>query len=80
MTKKVKSISFNDKNTDEKEMIKHIGRKNFSKYIKGLIRDDMMLKQTKKEDVTVNQNIEDEEEETEAVHETKNKNGHTKKQ
>ena len=70
MTKKVKSVSFNDKNLKEKEMIKHIGRKNFSKYIKGLISDDMLLKQSKKEDVSINQTTNDDEEETENIHET----------
>jgi hypothetical protein len=48
VTKKVKSISLNDKNAEEKEMIKHLGRKNFSKYVKGLIREDMKKKAAEK--------------------------------
>lgn len=43
MAKKVKSVSFNDNNNEEKEMLKYIGRRNFSKYIKGLIRNDKLL-------------------------------------
>jgi hypothetical protein len=48
VAKKVKSISLNDKNAEEKEMIKHLGRKNFSKYVKGLIREDMKRRATEK--------------------------------
>jgi hypothetical protein len=51
VTKKVKSISLNDKNAEEKEMIKHLGRKNFSKYIKGLIREDMKKRAADKSEV-----------------------------
>ena len=43
MAKKVKSVSFNDNNKEEKEMLKYIGRRNFSKYIKGLLRNDKLL-------------------------------------
>jgi hypothetical protein len=53
VTKKVKSISLNDKNAEEKEMIKHLGRKNFSKYVKGLIRDDMKRKASEKGNLTL---------------------------
>lgn len=45
MAKKVKSISFNDSNKEECEMLKFIGRRNFSKYVKDLIRNDMLLNQ-----------------------------------
>jgi hypothetical protein len=48
VTKKVKSISLNDKNVDEKEMIKHLGKRNFSKYVKGLIREDMRRRAAEK--------------------------------
>jgi hypothetical protein len=41
MAKKVKSISFNDDNTEEKEMLKFVSRRNFSKYVKKLIKQDM---------------------------------------
>jgi hypothetical protein len=53
VTKKVKSISLNDKNAEEKEMIKHLGRKNFSKYVKGLIRDDMKRRASEKGNLTL---------------------------
>jgi hypothetical protein len=52
VAKKVKSISLNDKNVEEKEMIKHLGRKNFSKYVKRLIREDMKKKAAEKNDAT----------------------------
>jgi hypothetical protein len=48
VAKKVKSISLNDKNLEEREMIKHLGRKNFSKYVKGLIREDMKRRAAEK--------------------------------
>jgi hypothetical protein len=49
VTKKVKSISLNDKNAEEKEMIKHLGKRNFSRYVKGLIREDMKRRAAEKE-------------------------------
>jgi hypothetical protein len=48
VTKKVKSISLNDKNAEEKEMIKHLGKRNFSRYVKGLIREDMKRRAAEK--------------------------------
>lgn len=42
--KKVKSISFNDEIAEEKEMLKHFRRRNFSKYVKKLIREDIARK------------------------------------
>jgi hypothetical protein len=48
VTKKVKSISLNDKNAEEKEIIKHLGKRNFSKYVKGLIREDMKRRAAEK--------------------------------
>lgn len=39
--KKVKSISFNDSNPIENEMLKFIGRRNFSSYVKKMIKEDM---------------------------------------
>jgi hypothetical protein len=52
VSKKVKSISLNDKNAEEKEMIKHLGKKNFSKYVKRLIREDMKKKAAERNEVT----------------------------
>jgi hypothetical protein len=51
MTKKVKSISFNDNNQEEKEMLQHIGKRNFSKYVKDLIHNDMILVDAKKPNI-----------------------------
>lgn len=49
--KRVKSISFNDNNAEEKEMLKFVRRRNFSKYVKTLIRADMQRKQQEKTEV-----------------------------
>jgi hypothetical protein len=52
MAKKVKSISFNDTLPEEKEMLKFVSRRNFSRYVKKLIKQDMgdrmSLKSSKK--------------------------------
>lgn len=48
MAKKVKSISFNDDLTEEKEMLKFVSRRNFSKYVKKLIKQDMSAKMSAK--------------------------------
>lgn len=44
MAKTIKPISFNDKRSDEAEMLKHIKRRNFSGYVKKLIWEDMQRK------------------------------------
>ena len=41
MAKKVKSIHFNDELPEEKEMLKFVSRRNFSRYMKKLIKQDM---------------------------------------
>lgn len=43
-----KLVSFNKKKKDEAEMLKHVSRRNFSGYMKKLIRQDMLrIKQEK---------------------------------
>lgn len=46
---KVKSVHFNIKNEDEKKMLKSIGKKNFSKYVKQLIKEDVRKKELSKQ-------------------------------
>ena len=48
MTKTVKSVSFNDKNEKDKQMLKHISRRNFSGYVKKLIEQDIKTREDKK--------------------------------
>jgi hypothetical protein len=44
----VKSVHFNKKNPDDNLMIKEIGKKTFSKYVKQLIKEDMERKKEPK--------------------------------
>lgn len=46
---KVKSVHFNVKNEEEKKMLKSIGKKNFSKYVKQLIKEDVRKKELSKQ-------------------------------
>jgi hypothetical protein len=46
--KKVKSVCFNTQKENEKVMLKFVSRKNFSKYVKKLIQQDMLHKQSLK--------------------------------
>ena len=48
MVKKVKSISFNDTLPEEKEMLKFVSRRNFSRYMKKLIKQDMADRMSQK--------------------------------
>lgn len=48
MAKKVKSISFNDAVPGEKEILKFVSRRNFSRYVKKLIKQDMAVKMAAK--------------------------------
>ncbi|MCM3569844.1 hypothetical protein [Neobacillus mesonae] len=48
MAKKVKSVAFNDEVAEEKEILKHVSRRNFSKYVKQLIKQDMAAKSSEK--------------------------------
>lgn len=47
-TKFPKSVSFNLKNEDDKTILKHVARRNFSGYVKRLILEDIKNKQEKK--------------------------------
>lgn len=55
MAKKVKSISFNDEVAEEKEILKFVARRNFSKYIKKLIKQDMAEKMAAKSSKEIEQ-------------------------
>ena len=46
--KVIKSVSFNKQNEDDKKMLKHFGRRNFSGYVKKLIMEDMNRKEAEK--------------------------------
>jgi hypothetical protein len=46
--KRIKSISFNVKNEDDREILKHISRRNFSGYVKKLILSDIKQKEENK--------------------------------
>ena len=46
--KKIKSISFNENNPEEKAMLRYFSRRNFSKYVKELIREDLKKKAAEK--------------------------------
>lgn len=48
-TKFPKSVSFNLKNEDDKKILKHISRRNFSGYVKKLILADIKTNLEKKE-------------------------------
>jgi hypothetical protein len=48
LAKKVKSVSFNDEVAEEKEILKFVSRRNFSKYVKHLIKQDMVAKLAEK--------------------------------
>jgi hypothetical protein len=48
LAKKVKSISFNDEVQEEKEILKFVSRRNFSRYVKTLIKQDMAAKMAAK--------------------------------
>jgi hypothetical protein len=48
LAKKVKSISFNDAVPEEKEILKFVSRRNFSRYVKKLIKQDMAVKMAAK--------------------------------
>lgn len=41
---RVKSVHFNTKKSDDELMLKAIGRKNFSRYVKKLIKEDIERK------------------------------------
>ncbi|MGY3718644.1 hypothetical protein ACWE42_24325 [Sutcliffiella cohnii] len=43
--KKIKSVSFNFKNENDKKILKHIARRNFSVYVKKLILADIERKE-----------------------------------
>jgi hypothetical protein len=55
MTKKVKSISFNDTLPEEKEMLKFVSRRNFSRYVKKLIKQDMADRMSQKSSKKIQQ-------------------------
>ncbi len=40
-----KSVAFNRTNENDQKILKHVSRRNFSKYVKKLILDDMKEKQ-----------------------------------
>lgn len=46
--KRIKSISFNVKNEDDRAILKHVSRRNFSGYVKKLILTDMRRKEAEK--------------------------------
>jgi hypothetical protein len=46
---KVKSVHFNTKREDDKLLLKGIGKKNFSKYVKQLIKEDQKKKELLKQ-------------------------------
>lgn len=43
--KRVKSVAFNVKNPEEKDLWKHVSRRNFSGYVKRLIAEDIKRKE-----------------------------------
>lgn len=47
--KKIKSISFNKKNENDKKILNHIARRNFSGYVKKLILADIEIKEISKQ-------------------------------
>ncbi|MDX5474497.1 MAG: hypothetical protein LPK00_03070 [Bacillaceae bacterium] len=47
--KKIKSISFNKKNENDKKILNHVARRNFSGYVKKLILADIEKKEQVKE-------------------------------
>lgn len=54
---KVKSVHFNITNEDDERMLKAIGRKNFSKYVKELILADLNKKELPKQPIKQNGGI-----------------------
>ena len=55
MAKKVKSISFNDDLPEENDILKFVARRNFSKYVKKLIMQDMTTKMAAKSSQKIEQ-------------------------
>jgi hypothetical protein len=47
--KRVKSVAFNVKNPEEKDLWKHVSRRNFSGYVKRLIAEDIKRKEAIKQ-------------------------------
>jgi hypothetical protein len=48
-TKVIKSVGLNTKNEEDKKILKHVSKRNFSGYVKKLILQDIMNKQEKKQ-------------------------------
>jgi len=46
---KVKSVHFNTKREEDSQLLKGIGRRNFSKYVKQLIKEDQKKKELPKQ-------------------------------
>lgn len=53
--KVVKSVAFNKKNPEEKQLLDSVKRKNFSKYVKKLMLEDYIKKMNEKAEQSIQQ-------------------------
>jgi hypothetical protein len=54
---RVKSVHFNITNEEDTKMLKAVGRRNFSKYVKELIKADIQKKELHKQSIKQNGGI-----------------------